>query len=79
MRLLLLTFGILAAAVLTGGPAAAQNYPWCAHYAGFDGENCGFITFGQCMASRLGNGGFCNRNTQFAPPPGPYPSPLPPP
>jgi Protein of unknown function (DUF3551) len=72
MRLLMLTFGVLAATALTGRPAAAQNYPWCTNILGFGSENCSYSTYGQCMAALSGNGGFCNRNTQFVPPPGPY-------
>jgi Protein of unknown function (DUF3551) len=49
--------------------AQAQNYPWCAYYgSGMGGSsNCGFSTYGQCMAALSGNGGFCNRNTQYLP------------
>jgi hypothetical protein len=75
MRLLLLTFGILAAPALTDEPAAAQNYPWCAVYSAHGAENCGFSTYGQCMATLSGMGGFCNPNTQYVPPPGPLPAP----
>jgi hypothetical protein len=78
MRLLMLTFGILAIPALTNEPAAAENYPWCAQYDMGGGPiNCGFSTFGQCMAALSGNGGFCNRNTQFVPPPGPFAEPVP--
>jgi hypothetical protein len=50
-------------------PAQAQNYPWCADYGEEMGgsSNCGFSTFEQCMAALSGNGGFCNRNTQYVP------------
>jgi hypothetical protein len=52
--------------------ASAQNYPWCAYYSGkAGGTNCGFISFDQCMATVIGIGGICMRNTQFVPPPGP--------
>jgi hypothetical protein len=44
----------------------AQNYPWCLMSSAYEGgENCGFTTFDQCMASRLGVGGFCQINTQY--------------
>ena len=78
MRLLLLMLGIVAASAAFGGTASAQNYPWCAVYGGADtggSSNCGFVTFEQCMATLSGMGGFCNRNTQFVPPPGPYSAP----
>jgi hypothetical protein len=53
--------------------ADAQNYPWCAYYGGGgdDGTNCGFTTYDQCMATVIG--GYCARNTQYVPPPGPRP------
>ena len=68
MRILSITFGIaLGMTALTGGGANAQNYPWCAQYGGKMGgsQNCGFSTFAQCQAALSGNGGFCNRNTQY--------------
>ncbi len=74
---------ILATSVIglgaTATAAQAQNYPWCAVYGGRGGggENCGFTTFEQCMATLWGMGGFCNRNTQYVPPPGPH-APYPP-
>lgn len=78
MRVLLLTLGILGSLSAFGGSAVAQNYPWCAEYGGGDmggGTNCGFTTYEQCMATLSGMGGFCNRNTQYVPPPGPHPNP----
>jgi Protein of unknown function (DUF3551) len=53
----------------TATAAQAQNYPWCAYYGSDMGgsSNCGFSTYGQCMAALSGNGGFCNRNTQYLP------------
>ncbi len=79
MRALLLTLGILGSTFAFGGAAEAQNYPWCAEYGGGEmggGTNCGFTTYAQCMATLSGMGGFCNRNTQYVPPPGPNPSPV---
>jgi hypothetical protein len=73
MRLSLFVLGSLVAAA--GSPAQAQNYPWCAYYGGRGfggGTNCGFTTFEQCMATVNGIGGFCDRNTQYVPPPGPH-------
>jgi hypothetical protein len=74
MKALILAFGIFLAASALCTPARAQNYPWCAYYAGAggSGENCGFSTFQQCLATLSGMGGFCNRNTQYVPPPGPH-------
>jgi hypothetical protein len=70
--LLFAAAAIAAAGAFTSG-AQAQNYPWCAVYGGREGggQNCGFTTFEQCMATLSGMGGFCNRNTQYVPPPGP--------
>jgi hypothetical protein len=60
--------GILAAIVPISTPADAQSYPWCAYYSnGFSGENCGFVTYEQCMTTLSGMGGFCARNTQYVP------------
>lgn len=75
MRVSLLALGFLAAAIVSGTPAAAQNYPWCAQYSGGSmggGRNCGFTTFEQCLATVHGIGGTCSQNTQYEPPPGPH-------
>ena len=68
---------------LTAGsePASADSitYPWCAQYRGGDrggGRNCGFWTYEQCMASVLGNAGFCELNAMYR---GPQPGMIPPP
>jgi hypothetical protein len=64
-------FALATALGLSGSapPAFAQsNYPWCLISTAFEGgENCGFVTFDQCLASRLGIGGFCQINTQYQP------------
>jgi len=39
---------------------------------GQGGENCGWVTFQQCLDTVRGNGGFCEPNTQYQPPPGPH-------
>ena len=77
MRQFLIALGILCGAALSSTAANAQNYPWCADYGGKMGgsSNCGFSTYEQCMAALSGNGGFCNRNTQFVPPAGWSPGP----
>ncbi len=79
MKFFLCAVGIYAATVMMATHANAQNYPWCAEYGGNDtgggGTNCGFISFEQCMETLRGMGGFCNRNTQYVPPPGPHPAP----
>lgn len=68
MQFLLLALGISVATVSTGTVALAQNYPWCAYYDnGQAGENCGFVSFPQCMATLSGMGGYCGQNTQYVP------------
>jgi hypothetical protein len=74
---LLIGAAALAGVALVGAPAPAQaqEYPWCAQYGGRDGgRNCGFVTYGQCMAALWGNGGFCERNPFYH---GPYGGPPP--
>jgi Protein of unknown function (DUF3551) len=70
MRNLLFVLAILAVTAGIATTAQAQNYPWCADYAGFGSQNCGFTTYQQCLAALSGNGGFCNANTQYASPAG---------
>lgn len=67
MRHFLIAAAILCGVALSGTAASAQSYPWCAQYGGRMGgsQNCGFSTFAQCQAALSGNGGFCNRNTQY--------------
>jgi hypothetical protein len=74
MRFLLFGLALCAGLVGAGRSAEAQNYPWCAYYSAGDdtgGTNCGFTTFQQCLDTVRGIGGFCDRNTQYQPPPGP--------
>ena len=73
MRVLLFMLAIIVVAAGIGTRAEAQNYPWCADYAGFGSQNCGFTTFQQCLAALSGNGGFCNANTQYVSPAAPAP------
>lgn len=63
---------ILAAIILTQPSANAlpyDPYPWCANYdsRGFGGQNCGFSTWNQCMATVSGVGGFCVPNQFYNP------------
>jgi hypothetical protein len=61
----------IALAVLGGlaatAPAHAIEYPWCAQYGrhGGGGRNCGFTSYGQCLATVSGIGGFCERNSFY--------------
>jgi Protein of unknown function (DUF3551) len=74
MRLLLFTLGICVGTVCIND-AEAQNYPWCLHYGtGFEGMNCGFVTFQQCLDTVSGIGGFCMQNNTYQPPSGSHPS-----
>ena len=75
MRFLLFMIATCIGILCIQNRAEAQNYPWCAEYAGTpDGPvNCGFITFEQCLATVRGVGGFCVRNNTYQPPPGPHP------
>ncbi len=71
MRILMFLSAVYVAAVAIGTRAEAKSYPWCAQYSKGDGsQNCGFVSFEQCMADVRGIGGFCNPNTQYVPPPG---------
>jgi hypothetical protein len=69
MRITVLLMGVFIFAVGIGARAEAQNYPWCAHYgSAFGGAvNCGFSSFGQCMATVSGTGGFCVQNSTYRP------------
>ena len=70
MRAFLFVSALLAGIAGNITHADAQNYPWCAYYKS-GGTNCGFTTFDQCMATVSGIHGYCARNTQYVPPPGP--------
>jgi len=63
---LLLTFGLLAAAVVADGRREAKAQ-WCAQYDDYT-SNCGFTTFNQCLDTVRGVGGVC-RFDRMAPPP----------
>jgi hypothetical protein len=71
MRIVLFMLAIFTVTAGIGTRAQAQNYPWCADYAGFGSQNCGFTTIQQCQAALSGNGGFCNANTQYVSPAAP--------
>ena len=70
MRLLFSALAVITAAAAFGAPAAAQNYPWCEILTGKAGgaQNCGFVSYQQCMATAQGTGAFCEPNTQYVPP-----------
>ena len=81
MRLSYLLGGLAVLAITIAGTApsaAAVIYPWCLEYGGRMGgaENCGFVSFAQCQATRQGNGGFCKPNPWYSPyPPSPRGAP----
>jgi hypothetical protein len=63
---------IFAAAVLLlpdAEPALAEvEYPWCRIAGGRDGTlSCGFVSFTQCMAARVGTD-MCVQNPRYPPP-----------
>jgi hypothetical protein len=71
MKAFLFMSAALLGIAATSTLASAQNYPWCGYYGGGgdNGTNCGFTTYAQCMTTVIG--GYCARNTQYVPPPGP--------
>jgi hypothetical protein len=72
MKPWLFALGISVPTIVLGTTAEAQNYPWCALYdVGAASWNCGFVSFGQCLATVRGIGGFCVQNNTYVPPPGP--------
>jgi Protein of unknown function (DUF3551) len=68
-RARILSTGLFALAAFALGfavPAQAQNYPWCLMSSAYEGASvCSYTSFDQCMATRLGIGGFCQTNPQF--------------
>ena len=64
-----LTAAIVAGTAAIAGGASAQNYPWCSNFADGAGTDCGFSTEEQCRVTVQGSGGYCDRNTQYRPPP----------
>lgn len=71
-RMLAIAIGILAAGGMIASGARAQNNPWCAYFSGGP-TNCGFTTFGDCLAAIKGKTALCDRNAQYVPPAGSQP------
>jgi hypothetical protein len=67
MKILPLALGVLVITVAIGTRADAQNYPWCAIYSAKGAQNCGMVSFQQCMDTVRGIGGFCEPNEQYVP------------
>jgi len=71
-----LSFAFTFAAILTLDSAVSSDnsqaailYPWCAHYLSPHGvQNCGFVTWEQCLAAIGGNGGTCEANPFYTSP-----------
>ena len=70
MRTFIFVVAVVATSAAIPGQSRAQNYPWCAQYAGAGGgaRNCGFVSYGQCMETLQGMGGFCEQNTLYVAP-----------
>ena len=70
MRKIIVPLALSVLAVLaSAGPSSAEiTYPFCAQYGGHNGgRNCGFWTWGQCMATVRGTGGYCEANPMYLP------------
>jgi hypothetical protein len=67
LLLLVVSFG----ATLALSPRGAQAGTWCSFYDAST-YNCGFNSYGQCLANISGVGGLCQpnyfENTRYAPP-----------
>lgn len=66
MRISALCGLVLVAVFALDAPAKAKEPGWCATYRN-GGNNCGFITYEQCMAAVSGVGGFCNKSPYAEP------------
>ena len=67
MRLLTLAALTLATSVLIPAAATAVEYPWCLVQGGRSGSgawSCGYVSFEQCMATRIGTD-MCNINPRY--------------
>jgi Protein of unknown function (DUF3551) len=70
MRPAVLSLVLLSAAVFAGaGESRAQSaydYPWCAVYTNRSGaQACYYASYGQCIATMRGIGGYCIRSPYF--------------
>jgi len=79
-RIVILTTTVGLLLTLVALPArAVVIYPWCANYSGRGmggAQNCGFVSFNQCLATVRGVGGTCGPNPLYVPyPPRPSYSP----
>jgi hypothetical protein len=64
-----LVFAALVVGTLFGGSAPAKaevNYPWCLIMGARDGSwNCGFVSWDQCMKTRVGMD-MCVQNPRYS-------------
>ena len=68
MRSLTLAALALTTLMLSSGAGSAREYPWCLIDGGKDGSgswSCGYASFEQCMATRIGTD-MCNVNPRYA-------------
>lgn len=66
MRALMFAGAAALAFLVHASPAQAREYPWCARY-NWSTENCGFVSFQQCLATISGIGGRCVQNPRYVP------------
>ncbi len=68
MKHVFLVAGVLVAAAVAT-PASAQRlgqYPWCSQYGNASAaQSCSFASYGQCMETVSGIGGYCFRNPAY--------------
>jgi hypothetical protein len=68
LQALLIVAGWLAAAPASSAQSA-YDYPWCAVYTDDDGPggamSCYYASYGQCMQTMSGVGGYCVRSPYY--------------
>lgn len=66
IRAVTIAAALVALAGVGAPPASAEVYrPWCVHYFGRGGTNCGFNSYAQCMETARGAGAYCNQNPWY--------------
>lgn len=56
---------VAAAALSLSGTDARADGPWCARYTNGGGNNCGFYSYEQCLATVTGIDGYCAQNLNY--------------
>ena len=65
-RAVTIAAALVALASVGAPPASGEVYrPWCVHYFGRGGTNCGFNSYAQCMETARGAGAYCNQNPWY--------------